>query len=141
MLWLPNSEELVIAAGSIIVVMKGKRGVCCPLKYRSTSSRAPIALSEHALLRCWSPMPCNACLQPQMGLSASCLATSMASAPWPALLMAAPWRRLRMAGLRSSVSGTWQQGNVLLFCTVSHQLARLSGLQATLDPAACTSVP
>ena len=90
MLWLPNSEELVFAAGSTIVVMKGKRGIAANAKC-STSSRAPTALSEHALPRCWLRMPCNACLQPQMGLSASCSATSMGSAPWPPLLTAALW--------------------------------------------------
>lgn len=31
MLWLPNSEELVFAAGSTIVVMKGKCDVCCQI--------------------------------------------------------------------------------------------------------------
>ena len=146
MLWLPNSEELVFAAGSTIAVMKGKRGVCCRLE-ALPSSKAPTALSEHALSRCCLPMPCNACLQPQMGLSAFCLGTSVASAPWPVLQTAALWRLLRMAELPSSVSGTWQQGSVLLFCMVSHQLAVLSvgaclsrGLLATWEPAACTSV-
>ena len=65
---------------------------------------------------------------------------SMASAPWPAPLTAAQWRLLRMAGLRLSESGTWQQGSVLLFCMVSHQLAMLSVWALPWEPAACTSV-
>ena len=51
MLWLPNSEEPVFAAGSTIVVMKGKRGVCCQLKVLHLQ-QSPNR-SEYTLSRCW----------------------------------------------------------------------------------------